>query len=205
MRHRMGCRGGFTLIEAMAAILIMAMAGSVLLLGAQTSLDVSDEAAKQAFAQGICEQVLDEIMSKRYMAAGEAYDQNTLTKAPSETARQMYEDTDDFNGYTKQPVCGTYEEVLGIGDDSGGARHPNFQIDSTYFRNWRLRIDIYYVSSSDLSTRLDSPPVPAGGTLTTRSGYRCAEVLVEYQGSDGSYITLATGRRVYAYIPRPTN
>ena len=52
--------------------------------------------------------------------------------------------------------------------------------------------------------RLDNPAVAAGGTLTTTSGYRCAEANVEYQDADGTYRTLAKGRRVYAYMPPPT-
>jgi prepilin-type N-terminal cleavage/methylation domain-containing protein len=194
-------RAGFTLIEALAAITIMALAGSVLLLAAQTSLDTTDEAVNQAIAQGICEQVLDEIMCKRYMESGLAYDQNTLSSDSGETLRQSWDDSDDFNGYSVQPIKDTYGLTLGTGNDAGSFRHPNFRVASGFFDKWRLRVDIYYVSSTDLSTRLDSPAVAAGGTLTTRSGYRCAEVFVEFQDTDGTYKTLAKGRRVYAYMP----
>lgn len=196
-------RAGFTLIEALAAITIMALAGSVLLLAAQTSLDASDDAAKQAIAQGICEQVLDEMMSKRYMESGQAYDQNTLYFEAGESGRQNWDDTDDFNGYSVQAIQDTYGKTLGFGDDAGGFRHSNFRIVSGFFDKWRLRVDVYYVDSNDLTLRLDNPKVAAGGALTTRSGYRCAEVFVEYQDTDGTYRTLARGRRVYAFIPAP--
>lgn len=204
MRHRSRTRTGFTLIESLAAISIMALAGSVLLLAAQTSLDATDDAAKQAIAQGICEQVLDEIMSKRYMEPGAAHDQNTLSTDSGETSRQIWDDTDDFNGYSVQPIQGTYGQTLGTGDNAGGTRHANFRVDSGFFSKWRLRVDSYYVSATDLSLRLDNPPVAAGGVLATTSGYKFAEVTVEYQDPDGTYRTLAKGRRVYAYIPPPT-
>ena len=204
MRDRMRTRAGFTLIEALAAIAIMAMAGSVMLLAAQTSLDATDDAAKQAIAQGICEQVLDEIMVTRYMESGAAYNQNTLASDSGETTRQSYDDTDDFNGLSLQPIRDSYGQTLGTGNDAEGTRLANFRIDSSFFNKWRLRVDIYYVSSADLSLRLDNPAVTAGGNLSTTSGYRAAEVTVEYQNSDGSYQTLATGRRVYAYFPPPT-
>lgn len=203
MRYRLRTRTGFTLIEALAAIAIMALAGSVMLLAAQTSLDVTDDAVNQAIAQGICEQVLDEIMSKRYMAAGEAYDFNRLDKSPTET-RKTFNDTDDFNGYSARPIVDHFELVMGRGNDATGLRHANFRLTDGYFGKWRLRVDVYYVSATDLSVRLDNPPVPAGNTLTTTSGYRAAEVTVEYLNSDGSYSTLAMGRRVYAYVPPPT-
>src|SRR5436190_342117 len=125
MRKRSRTRTAFTLIEALAAIGIMALAGSVLLLAAQTSLDATDEAAKQAIAQGICEQVLDEIMSKRYMEAGSTYNQNTLSHGAGETTRLSFDDSDDFNGYSVQPIQGTYGQTLGTGDDAGGQRHAN--------------------------------------------------------------------------------
>jgi len=204
MRIRSRPRTGFTLIEALVAIGIMALAGSVLLLAAQTSLDATDEAAKQAIAQGICEQVLDEIMSKRYMEAGSTYNQNTLSRGADETTRLSYDDSDDFNGYSVQPIQGTYEETLGTGNDAGGQRHANYRVASGFFNKWRLRVDVYYVSSSDLSVRLDNPAVAAGGTLSSTSGYRAAEATVEFQDMDGTYKPLAKGRRVYAYIPPPT-
>jgi type II secretory pathway pseudopilin PulG len=209
MRHRplasrRHSRSGFTLIEALAAICIMALAGSVLLLAAQSSLDATDDAANQAIAQGVCEQVLDEIMSKRYMEAGAAYDKNTLGPESGETLRQHFDDADDFNGYAVQPVQESYGLPLGSGDDAGAMRHSNFRGVSGFFNNWRLRVEIYYVSANDLSVRLDNPPVAAGGILATTSGYRAAEVTVEYQDTDGTYRTLAKGRRVFAYIPAPT-
>jgi prepilin-type N-terminal cleavage/methylation domain-containing protein len=201
--HRRPHRG-FTLIEALAALTIMALAGSVLLLAAQTSLDATDDAAKQAIAQGICEQVLDEIMSKRYVEAGSTYDQNTLTHAGSETTRLSWDDTDDYNGYSVKPILDTWSQTLGTGNDAGGQRHANFKVPSNFFQNWRLRVDVYYVSSGDLSQRLDNPAVAAGGTLSTTSGYRAAEVTVEYVDTDSTTKPLATGRRVYAYIPPAT-
>ncbi len=204
MRYRLRTRTAFTLIEALVSISIMALAGSVLLLAAQTSLDATDDAAKQAIAQGICEQALDEIMSKRYMEAGAAYDQNTLNADSGESIRQLWDDTDDFNGYSVLPIQDTYGQTLGNGDDAGGTRHANFRVVNGFFAKWRLRMDVYYVSASDLSVRLDNPAVAAGGTLTTTSGYRCAEATVEYQDTDGTYRPLAKGRRVFAYVPPPT-
>lgn len=204
MRPRLRPRTGFTLIEALAALAIMALAGSVLLLAAQTSLDATDEAAKQFIAQGICEQVLDEIMTKRYMEAGSTYDQSKLAQDAGETTRLSFDDSDDFNGYSVRPIQGMYGQTLGIGDDAGGQRHANFRIVNGFFNKWRLRVDVYYVSSNDLSVRLDNPAVAAGGTLSSTSGYRAGEVTVEYQDSDGTYKTLARGRRVYAYVPPPT-
>lgn len=203
MRYRLRTRTGFTLIEALAAIAIMALAGSVMLLAAQTSLDATDDAVNQAIAQGICEQVLDEIFSNRYMAAGEAYNFNKLNHGSSET-RKTFNDTDDFNDYSCQPIQDLIERNLGTGNDASGLRHANFRVVDGFFARWRLKVDIYYVSATDMSVRLDNPPVPAGNTLSTTSGYRAAEVTVEYQNSDGSYQTLANGRRVYAYVPPPT-
>jgi prepilin-type N-terminal cleavage/methylation domain-containing protein len=202
-RRHCHCRQhrGFTLIEALAALTIMALAGSVLLLAAQTSLDATDDAAKQAIAQGICEQVLDEIMSNRYMESGTAYNQNTLVAESGESTRNLFDDTDDYNGYSAQPPRDPWGQNLGAGNDAGGLRNANFSIPNTFLQKWRVRVDIYYVSAGDLSQRLDSPPVAAGGTLTTTSGYRAAEVTVEYLDNDGTTKPLATGRRVYAYIP----
>lgn len=196
-------RRGFSLVEAIVSISIMALAGSVLMLAAQTSLDVADEAVQGAIAQGIVEQFLDEVQSKRYMESGSAYNRNSLGSESGETSRLLYDDTDDFHDYVVQPPLDTWSQPLGAGDDAGGQRHPNFKVAGNYFQNWRLRAAVYYVNDADFTQRLDNPVRAAGQTLTSTSGSRGVEAIVEYIDADGTVRTLAKGRRIYAYIPAP--
>ena len=78
------------------------------------------------------------------MEAGTAYDQNVLNADSGESIRQLWDDTDDFNSYSVQPIQSTYGQTLGNGDDAGGTRHPNFRVVNGFFAKWRLRVEIYY-------------------------------------------------------------
>src|SRR5262245_37131325 len=57
----------FTLIEALIALSITSLAGAVLLLSVQSSLETTVEAVQRTIADGIAQQTIDEILTKRYM------------------------------------------------------------------------------------------------------------------------------------------
>ena len=59
-------RRGFSLAEAMIGMTIMALAGTVLLLGVETSLRTAIESEDEAVAAGMAEQLLDEILGHHY-------------------------------------------------------------------------------------------------------------------------------------------
>jgi hypothetical protein len=198
MNRRYLRRNAFTLIEAMVAISITALAGSVLLLAVETSLETTSDGVDRLIAEGIADQILDEISTKRFMSTD-----STPTYAPfghsyyeaAGVGRSRYDDTDDYDNYSAYPLEGVWGESLGTGNDAGGNRHPQFTVPSGYFDNWRARIDVYFVNPNDPSQRLTN------GT----SYYRAAEVVVEYVSPQGQVNKLADRRRVYAYIPPPAN
>src|SRR5438105_13124017 len=93
---------GFSLIEALLALTITAMAGAVLLLSVDTSLDTTTQAVERTIADGIAQQLLDEILTKRYVGAGESA--LTTTLAPTTTEQVgggtiTFDDIDDYNGF----------------------------------------------------------------------------------------------------------
>jgi type II secretory pathway pseudopilin PulG len=189
-------RRAFTLVEALIAISIMALAGSVLLLAAHSSLRTTDEALQRTVAEGLADQLLDEIVTKRYMEAGETPDDPSLGTESNESGagRSQFDDTDDYHQFAALPAQGRYGEELGTGDDAGGVRHPNFKVREGYFDNYRQRVRLYYVDPAD-----PSQPLPDGQI----SYYRCVEVAIDYVDPDGSEQELAVRRRVYAYVPPP--
>lgn len=190
------CRRGFTLIEAVIALSIVALSGSVLLLAAHSSLRTTDEALQRTIAEGLADQLLDEIVLKRYMEVGESPTDSNLGTESNETGagRSLFDDTDDYHQLAAFPAQGRYGEELGTGDDAGGVRHPNFQIRADFFDNYRQRVRLYYVDPAN-------PSQPLTDGLT--SSYRCVEVAIDYLDPDGTEKELAVRRRVYAYIPPP--
>jgi len=88
---------GFTLVEAMVCMTLIALAGSALLLAAQTSMDSSDYAFEQNLARGIANQMIDEVMGRRYCAAASSPIQYPLSAESHEIStpqkRILFDDT----------------------------------------------------------------------------------------------------------------
>lgn len=191
--------GGFTLVEAMVAITLIALAGSALLLATQTSMDSSDNAFEQNLARGIANQTVDEVLGLRYGAAGASPYQYPMQAGGHEISspqkRILFDDTDDFNNYSSRPLRDPWAIKLGQGDGAGGSRHRNFQLRDNYFDDWEVGVRVFYANPNDLSKNL---------TGSNTSGFRALEVAVGKYADDGSLRQLASVRRIYAYIP-PTN
>lgn len=184
---------GFSLVEALVALSITALAGSVLLLSVDSSLATTMEAVQQTIADGIAQQVLDEMLTKRYMESGG----NPLTDLLNATAWELlgagterFDDVDDFAGYIAHPAEGIFGEALGTGDDEGDLRLDNFRLRSDYFQNWRQRVLVYFVDPNDHTIQSATP-----------TAYRAIEVIVEYIGPNGAARPLARRKRVIAYVP----
>lgn len=188
--------GGFTLVEAMVSITLIALAGSALLLATQTSMDSSDDAFEQNLARGIANQIVDEVLGRRYASAGASPYQYPLSAGSHELStpqkRILFDDTDDFNNYVSRPLRDPWAIELGQGDGAGGLRPANFQLRDDYFDDWSVAIRVNYANPSDLAQNL---------TGSNTSNYRAVEVTVGKYDETGSARRLATVRRVYGYIP----
>ena len=128
---------GFTLIEALIALSITSLAGAVLLLSVQSSLGTTIESVERTIADGVAEQTLDEILTKRYVGQGDPPLLVTLGALTNELlglGTSLFDDTDDYNGYIAQPLKGLFGEVLGTGDDNGNLRLANFRVRSDFLR-----------------------------------------------------------------------
>lgn len=198
--HKPTARAAFTLIEALAAITITAIAGSVLLLGTTSSIQSTDDALRRTVAYGMAQQLMDEAVGCRYMELGSSPYDTTIKPTTAEAAtgtRALFDDTGDFNAYRSQPPKDFYGIALGADNGEGGQRNPTFQCNATFLQNWRQEIDVYYVNDTNLTAQL-----PAGQT----SDYRAIEVRIIYNDPTRGPSELAKLRRVIAYVaPLPIN
>jgi hypothetical protein len=137
---------------------------------------------------------MDEAVGCRYMElAASPYDTTikpTATEAATGT-RALFDDIGDFNGYRSQPPRDFYGVALGTDNGQGGQRNATFQCRSDFLADWRQEIDVYYVSETDLTTRLS-----AGQT----SDYRAVEVRIVENNPKRGPSELAKIRRVVAYV-----
>jgi len=189
-------RAGFSLIEALIALSITSMAGAVLLLSVQSSLETTIEAVQRTIADGVAQQTMDEITTKRFVGPAENPLTGLLGPLTSEIlngATALFDDADDYAGYIAQPLKGTYGEILGTGNDNGDLRLQNFRVRSDYFQNWRVRVDVYFVDPNDHTLRSSSP-----------TNFRAVDVYVELMRNNGAAVPLSTRRRVFAYVPPPS-
>jgi len=181
----------FSLVEALIALAIMALAGSVLLLSIESSLHSTTEAVERTIADGIAQQLLDEILSKRYSEDG------LIGPAVDEllgVSRQLFDDVDDYHGYASHPLRDQYGQPLGTGNDAGGQRAATFRVPADFFQNWRQRVQVYYVDPATHTTASNDP-----------TAYRAIEVVVEKVHVDGTVVPLSSRKRIIAYIPPPTS
>ena len=191
---------GFSLVEALMALSITAMAGAVLLLSVESSLQTTTEAVERTIADGIAQQTLDEILTKRYVEAGENGDgAGSAPLGPTAweatgAGSERFNDIDDYNGLTNSPIKGIYGEALGAGDDQGNLRLDNFRLRSDFFQNWRKRVLVYYVD----------PNNPSAGT-NSGTTFRAIEVIVELIDAKGATRPLAKRTRIIAYITPSTS
>ncbi len=166
-----------------------------MMLGMTAAVQTTGESREAAIATGIAEQLIDEVMGKRYAAVGAGPYQTGLGPnnwEKSGAGRERFDDTDDYNGFAATPIEGIWGQQLGQGDDQGGLRHPAFRLPSEYFANWGQKINVYYVSENDNSVRL---------TGNNTSDLRAVEVKIFRINNDGSQTVLAKLKRVYAYVP----
>jgi type II secretory pathway pseudopilin PulG len=190
-----GRRPAFTLVEALVAVTIAAVAASALLMGIHSSLQTTDAAMQQTIAAGMAQQVIDEVVGNLYCQPGLTGYQTTLGPSSSEaqgTGRERFNDIDDYHAQRAKPPEDPWGVVLGKDNGKGGQRHVAFQAPTGYFDNWQQEIDVYYVRESDTSVRL-----PSGQT----SDYRAVEVRIVDVQPDGARRELVKLRRVVAYVP----
>lgn len=192
--NRSPSRRGFSLVEVLFALTILALAGSVMLVTVESTISGSDDAVDRAIAEGMAKLLLDEAMTQRYMEAGVSPLQVGLGPGGDEPNRSLYDDSDDYNGYLATPPRDRASQTLGWGDSSGALRTSTLRANSSLYANWRQRVEVYYVSASNHSVRLTGSAV---------SNFRAIEVHIEAVAPSGAVTNLATQRRVYATLPIP--
>lgn len=98
-RHRRVRRAGrgFTLIEAIVAIVVIGVALTGLLLAVGASVRGSADPVVQRQMLAIAQQFIEEVQLKPWAAAANA--------APAGCARDTYNDLLDYNGYSSTTIC----------------------------------------------------------------------------------------------------
>ena len=183
--------------EAMVAMSLIAIAGTALLLDTGNLLTTTDMQVRQMIANGLAQQMMDELSGMRYMEAGASPTSAYLGPEAGETAgpgRSLFDDIDDYNGLTVQPPADRWGIPLGTDDGDGTIRQSTLQLASGYLAQYRVQVTVYYLQSTALTT-----PLPYGVT----TDYRGAQVQVSYDDPQAGWQQLVTLTRVFSYVPSP--
>lgn len=122
-RRRLRRRGaGFTLVESLISVSLLTLACSALVSVLATSLRTGDETLQMAVAQGLADQLADEVRIVPFPTASSTKDN------PSK--RSNFNDLDDYAGYTASPPQTREGKLIGIEDgelsaDRATAFQPN--------------------------------------------------------------------------------
>ncbi len=187
-------RSGFTLVEAVVSTAIVTFAGSALLLGIASAIDSTDMVLEQMLAEGMAQQLMDEIAGRRYAEAGLGGHQTTLGPETGESSgfsRQGFDDLDDYHQLSTSPPCDAWGIRVGE-DDSRGSRRVSSLRRSNRFDTWRQFVEVHYADPSDL-TRVLAP----GQT----SNYRLVIVTIDVRENQTTRRPLAQLTRVFSYVP----
>lgn len=183
VHFRLGTRAAFTLVEALLAITFTAMAGSALLLGIGGSLQSTSDAMHETVAQGMAQQLMDEVLGGRY-----ASDQPN-----GAGPREVFNDAEDYNTLRITPPEDPSGIELGKEDKDGEKRHVNFWAPTdpdsgniAFFRGWRQEVEVEVVDNVNL---------PAGFQV------RAIVVRIIREVPGVGPRELASLRRVVTYVP----
>ena len=189
-------RRAFSLLEALMATTILAMCGTAVLLGLNSALQTTTHSQEQIVAQGLAEQLLDEIAGCRYVDAGASPTHEPLGPTAAEVvgvSRERFDAIDDYNGYSVSPPVDVWGIKLGTEDGQGGLRHPRLYSTSASFLNrFRQQATVNYASAANPTVDLAT-----GST----SNFRAVTVTITYREPEGGTRELARTRRVFTYVP----
>lgn len=194
-------RRGFTLVEAMAAIVTVAIIGAALLLAVEGTITATSQALDRMIAEGIAKQYLDEAFGLPYVSPTlTTVDPNAVLSGQlggSDGPERIHWDAmDDFAGppdadpqtmYVDAPPHNSAGENWG----SGANRPASLAVRSDYFDQWRVETNVNYVNPDNLA-QIQSAP----------SYYRLFEVRVFLQQPDGALALLAHLKRIHSHVPK---
>ena len=186
-------RSGFTLVEAVASMAIVTVAGSAMLMGIASTIDTTDMVLEQAQAEGIAQQLMDEIAGCRYSEPG-SNGHGTLGPESGEVnaaSRAAFDDLDDYSGLNVSPRD-PWGIVIGSDDGAGSSRPAALQLPTTILQGWSERVEVYYADPSNFAA-----PLAAGQT----SDYKVVSVSVYRQESGQPARRLVQVTRVFSYVP----
>jgi len=192
-RSRFVSTTAFTLIETLIAISLLAIVVGAVTLSLISSLQATQENEDLAIAEGLAEDLLNEILNRRYCELDASPYDLYLRPGPAEKitgTREMFDDIDDYNGWVEEPPQDRWGIPLGRENGSGGQRPPVAFAPS--LNGFRREVTVSYVAPQNLSQ-----PLPFG----TATAFRRIEIIVSRRYPNNIVRQLVKLTRVIGHVP----
>ena len=190
--HRAGSQrkpSGFTLVEALVAVSITAIAGTALLTSIGSTVSAGHETMLQSIAAGLAEQMLDEINSVRFP------DGNLTLFLPS--TRETYDDIDDYRHWSSQPPRHRNGEIIG---QETRLVYNRYKVSRVY----PMRPNPEFLNNFSRSVevqRVEPDGSNGWNVVYDHTHHRRVIVTVCYTDAKGQTRTLAEVSRIFSAIP----
>ncbi len=180
-------RAGITLIETVMAISLMTFAAGALLTVLSSSVQVSTTSLQTATANGLADQLMDEIASVSFPAG-------SGSGSTSGTGRTGYTDLDSYNGYSVSPPQARSGTAIGFeGTTSSGSpmtRPVSFQPNPKLLSHYRQQVLVEKITDTGTTWV----------TTVQSTTLRRVTVTISYTDAQGKTTTLATQVRVFSNV-----
>ncbi len=181
-------RRGITLIESLIAVSLTTLAGGALLTAVGSTIQISSDSLYTAMAQGMADQLMDEIASVKFP-------RSTETSWNQGSGRTAFDDLDDYNGWNASPpqtrdgfALGTERMSFGV---SSMPRPNNFQPDPRLLNRFRQQVTVEKIVESSGN---------AWVVVTSPTSLRRVTVTISYTDARGQTRPLAVQSRVFSDV-----
>jgi Tfp pilus assembly protein PilV len=181
-------RSGFSLVEALVAVAITAIAGAALFASIGAAVRSSTAAAQVALAEGLAEQLMDEIAARRFPPE--------TNSVPSGSTRATFDDVDDYDLWSATPPEDRTGRLLGTEGFMSG--------QTEVARMAQMRPDMDLMGSVTRSVTVERLELDGGtgwNVVTDHTNHRRVTVRIEFTNGNGTKVPLAEITRVFSYVP----
>lgn len=180
-------RRGISLVEALVSITITTLAGAAVLTSLGAAVRSSSDAIRTTVAQGLAEQLMDEIAAVRFPDGDSSLSTGSL--------RSEFEDIDEYNGWSSRPPVDRKGRTLGTEGSVAGLDAPRpeaLRPDPDFLNRFTREVEVQRVRPDGNNGWL---------VVTQHTDFRRVLVRVRYTDAQSNTVLLAELSRIFSYVP----
>jgi len=177
----------------LVAVSIAAIAGTALLTSIASAVSSSTYTVQTSMAQGLAEQLLDEIAAAKFP-------DGTNSSSPSSYTRSAFDDIDDYDNWSGGRPRDKEGRIIG----AEGFELKWFSSSFYIYRPAEMRPNLDYLNrfSREVSVERIRPDAANSWTTTTdNTNHRRVTVAVSFTDGQDNTQTLAEMTRIFSYVP----